>query len=221
MPASPGPGKFTFNPAIFDVASPAAAMRVILTPEGSSTTEQRWAKETPYLADLIARAVKIDSGAVVLDYGCGVGRIARVLIERHGCRVIGVDMASSMRALAASYVRSDLFFACAPAMLDDLCARGLVFDAAISVWVLQHCVRPDLDIARIKRALKPGARLLVVNNVTRAVPTLERTWVNDGIDVRALLGSEFHLREEGILAPEAVNDVVSRNSFWASFLRQA
>ncbi len=221
MPAKPGPAQFTFNPAIFEVSSPADAMRVILTPEGSSTTEQRWAKETPYLADLIARSVKLHPGAILLDYGCGVGRIARALIERQACRVVGVDSSSSMRALAASYVRSDLFFSCAPAMLDELGARGLVFDAAISVWVLQHCAQPDLDIARIKRALKPGAILFVVNNWARAVPALERTWVNDGIDVRALLGREFQLKEEGKLAPEAVNDVVSGFSFWASFERQA
>jgi SAM-dependent methyltransferase len=215
----PGAENFTFNAGLYEVADPAEAMRLILTPEGNATTEQRWQRETPYLVDLIAQTMTIDANSVLLDYGCGVGRMAQALIQRFGCRVIGVDSSHAMRAFAAGYVRSDLFFACAPAMLDDLVARGLRCDGALTVWVLQHCAQPAVDIARIKNALKPGSHFFVVNNRTRAVPVLERPYVNDGIDIKALLGAEFLPQRDGILAPEAVEDIVSRNSFWASFQR--
>ena len=40
----------------------------------------------------------IDYGKYVLDVGCGVGITACNLSERHGCRVIGVDMSDRMIA---------------------------------------------------------------------------------------------------------------------------
>ena len=128
----------TYFPGIFDVKTSDEAMRIILTAE-DSTTQNRWATETPYLADLITSNIKLSDQSLVLDYGCGIGRMAKALIDRHGCRVIGVDMSPSMRALAVGYVASDNFLACPPEMLDVLIARGMRCDAALSIWVLQHC----------------------------------------------------------------------------------
>ncbi|HWI29188.1 MAG TPA: class I SAM-dependent methyltransferase, partial [Stellaceae bacterium] len=161
----------TYEPRVFDAANIAQAKRIILTAE-SSTTEERWTTETPYLAGLIGADLRIGPGSLVLDYGCGIGRLAKELIARHGCRVIGVDISPSMRALAVGYVESDRFFACPPSMLDALAKAGFAADAAFAVWVLQHCERPDEDIQRIRRALRPGGGLFVVNNRQRAVPML-------------------------------------------------
>lgn len=130
----------TYNPDIFSVQDLAQAKSIILTPEGAST-EQRWKEETPLFCDLLAAHNRIEPGALVLDYGCGVGRMARELIARHRCRVIGVDISASMRALSVQYVNSDDFFSCSPAMLAVLLNQGLKFDSAISIWVLQHCLK--------------------------------------------------------------------------------
>jgi SAM-dependent methyltransferase len=208
----------TYNPGIFEVSSIPEAMQIILTPDGASSAD-RWAKETPYFAELIGQSLAITAGSVLLDYGCGLGRLAKALIARHGCRVIGVDISPSMRALAVSYVASDRFFTCPPGMLDVLSERGMTVDAAISVWVLQHCLRPAEDIARIRRALKPGGRCLVINNVDRWVPTVEQGWVNDGADIRTLLERHFTLEEEGQLAPEPANPVIADIAFWAKLAR--
>jgi SAM-dependent methyltransferase len=96
----------SYNAGIFDVADLDGARRIILTPEGGQTTDQRWNCETPYLTGLIADNLKLTAGSVVVDYGCGVGRLAKELISRHGCRVIGVDISANMRALADRYVGS-------------------------------------------------------------------------------------------------------------------
>ena len=146
--------ELTYNPRIFDVTNIDEAMRIILTSEGS-TTEHRWATETPYLGDLIASSLEISEQTLILDYGCGIGRMAKQLISRHGCHVIGVDISPSMRALAAVYVGSDRFFACPPEMLDLLVARGITFDLVLTVWVLQHCLDVRADVARIVSALAP------------------------------------------------------------------
>jgi SAM-dependent methyltransferase len=155
----------------------------------------------------------------VIDYGCGIGRLAKEMIERFGCTVIGVDISANMRGLAASYVGSDRFFACAPEMLDQLVARGIRADAAISIWVLQHCFAPAQDIERLRESLIHGGRLLVVNNRARAVPTLEAAWVHDGIDIRQLLESRFKPRAQGTLDPAHVTQTVTDFSFFGTYAR--
>ena len=205
----------TYQPGIFDVATQDAAKRIILTADGAST-EHRWLTETPYLTDLITSAVPLTGASLVLDYGCGIGRMAKALIERTGCKVIGTDISPSMRTLAVSYVASPNFMACPPEMLDELAARGLVCDAAISVWVLQHCPRLADDIVRIARALKPGGDLFVVNQRVRAVPT-ERGWLDDGLDVFGLLRSTFEVRCEGPLVAANTTDVIAAIASWGAF----
>jgi SAM-dependent methyltransferase len=211
--------ELTYNPAVFDVSDIAAAKRIILTPEGVPT-EQRWQIETPYVADLIAQSIAPTSNTLVLDYGCGIGRIAKELIARHGCRAIGIDISASMRTLAVNYVQSDRFFTCPPQMLDLLIDRGLTVDAAISVWVLQHCAFPSEDISRLKRVLKPGGRLFILNNDDRAVPTVERGWVSDGLDIKALLSQEFVLQSEGRPMREQTSAPIAELTYWASFQKR-
>jgi cyclopropane fatty-acyl-phospholipid synthase-like methyltransferase len=208
--------KVTYNPAVFDANDISQAMAIILTPEGS-TTEERWQTETPYVCDLIAKSLEIGPSSFVLDYGCGLGRIAKELIVRHGCRVIGVDISPTMRALSVMYVQSDRFAACAPEMLTAMTERGFRFDVAISIWVLQHCLKPSDDIARLRSALAPAGSLFVLNDKLRCVPTVEVGWVNDTIDVRALLMQSFELRQEGRLDPGRTTESLTASSYWGVF----
>ena len=76
------------------------------------------------IADLMSRHGQLGPNDVVLDYGCGIGRMAKELILRHNCRVIGVDISPNMRALSVQYVNSDNFFACPPAMLGVFWTAG-------------------------------------------------------------------------------------------------
>jgi len=208
-----------YNPAIFETANLDAARRIILTPEGA-TTEQRWATETPYLAGLIADVFPLTEHSLVLDYGCGIGRMAKELISRHGCRVVGVDISTSMRSFAAAYVGSDRFFACSPAMLDVLAERGVAFDLALSIWVLQHCSEPAIDISRIAHAVVPKGGLFVVNQTTRAVPTFDG-WIDDRVDVSALLSRDFAPEAADALSAAETSDVISLQCYWAAYRRLA
>src|SRR6187455_2492067 len=98
--------KVTYSPAAFDVADEAAARRIILTPEFEQDTAERWERETPYLAGLVGGQVPLDADSLVIDYGCGIGRLSKALIERYGCHVLGVDISARMRAMAPDYVGS-------------------------------------------------------------------------------------------------------------------
>ena len=208
--------QLTYHPAVFNANDIAQAMAIIMTPEGSTTAE-RWEIETPYLADLIAQELTITADTLLLDYGCGIGRLAYELIKRHNCRVVGVDISPSMRALSVIYTRSDRFMSCSHEMLEGFVARGMRFDAALSLWVLQHCATPAQDMARIRAALKPGGALFVVNGVFRSVPTVESGWVNDGVDIKAMLAAEFAVIHEGKLAREKTTESLAIHAFWASY----
>jgi cyclopropane fatty-acyl-phospholipid synthase-like methyltransferase len=57
---------------------------------------------------------------VVLDYGCGIGRLAKAMIDASGCSVVGLDTSPEMRKLADDYVGSDRFIAVSPSQFDAL-----------------------------------------------------------------------------------------------------
>jgi len=131
--------------------------------------------------------------------------------------LIAQELTITPDTLSVVYTRSDRFMSCSHDMLEGLTARGLRFDAALSLWVLQHCATPAQDIARIRNALKPDGQLFVVNGVFRSVPTLESGWVNDGLDVKAMLAAEFPLVHEGKLAREKTTESLAVHAFWASY----
>jgi SAM-dependent methyltransferase len=89
-----------YRPEIFNPSSVDDARRIILTPEPGLSTDERWDRETPYLADRLVETMMPDESSLVLDFGCGIGRLAKAVIERSGCTVIGVDISARMRAYA-------------------------------------------------------------------------------------------------------------------------
>ena len=213
--------RVTYNPLVFEQPTTEGAKAIILTPEGGLTTEHRWEHETPYVAGLIGEKLALRPGQLVLDYGCGIGRIAKALIERFDVRVLGVDISQNMRGLAPTYVASPHFSIVSPEMLRTMAAGGLRADAAISIWVLQHCVRPAEDIDLIQSALRPEGKVFVLNNDHRAVPTLEVGWANDELDVREVLASRFAMTDSGRPAPGPLGAHLAAQTFWAAGARKA
>ena len=206
--------KAVYDAGAFNVASLEDARRVILAPENGRTSDDRWELETPYLRGLIDENLHLTSTSVVVDYGCGVGRLAKELISRFDCRVVGVDTSAGMRSLAERYVNSDRFVACAPEALNQF---GDAFgDAAIAVWVLQHCLQVEQDIERIRRALKIDGQLFVVNENGRRLP-VRGGWFSDGLDVRQMLANRFRACAQGQMDAEIVTPAVSERTFWANY----
>ncbi|MEO8485938.1 MAG: class I SAM-dependent methyltransferase [Betaproteobacteria bacterium] len=223
LPPTAGPRSsptvLRYRPDVFDVADEKSARRIILTPEGGDSTESRWDRETPWIVRLASRELALNPRTRVLDYGCGIGRIAKGVIESTGCMVTGVDISASMRGLAIAYVSSGSFEALDPVALDARNGAGMQVDAAIACWVLQHCMSPDVDIARLLASLRPGGRLLVVNNHRRAVPG-DDGWVDDDIDIAKALDACFLLVRRGTLDAEVAGIAVSQHSFFAIYERR-
>jgi len=110
----------------------------------------------------------------------------------------------------------DRFFALAPESFDRLLARGLKVDHAFSIWVLQHCLHPQEDVQRIGRAVNPAGGVYLVNNIGRAVPS-DQGWLDDGIDVRALMAQSFIKKDEGQWPGDVVTELLLNESFWGPY----
>jgi len=212
-PAAPGkPDRANYDPRIFDAADAESAKTVILNPVPDMTTAERWEVETRNLVDRLGRIAPLDGNSCVIDYGCGIGRLAKGLIDRHGCRVVGVDISARMRELALEYVQSDRFSACSPEELDQRVADGLRATHACACWVIQHCLEPAADLARIDAALAGGAWFFVLNSNLRWVPT-DRGWLQDGISVEELLAARFEVVAKVDNPAEVVSPILAGQSY--------
>lgn len=205
-----------YDPSIFTrVSSLRDAKRIILTDEESLSTDERWERETPHICDLIDEQIKLTTDSVVLDYGCGIGRVAKELIARHSCFVIGADIAPNMLALANAYVHSGNFLTCHPDALPILSTRQV--DLVLAIWTLQHVANHIADFGNIKRMMGPHSHLFVVNEQTaRFVPTT-RGWYNDGIDIPAELQTWFRQFATGHMDRSVVGENQSARTFWGIY----
>jgi trans-aconitate 2-methyltransferase len=95
---------------------------------------------------------------VVLDAGCGSGRVTALLVDRvpRG-RVYGVDVAPSMAAHAAQALADRATILCQDLVALDLPEPvDVAFSNATFHWVKDH----DALFAALHRSTKPGGRLL-------------------------------------------------------------
>lgn len=100
----------------------------------------------------------------ILDYGCGVGRLAREVIMQHpSATVVGIDESPVQQQHARDYVDSPRFTACFPHEVDGS------FDLIYCIYVLQHVPALDLRgaIARIHHRLKPEGLFIYCSSDTR------------------------------------------------------
>jgi len=173
-----------YAPEIFIQASLEDAKAIILMPEVGLTTDQRWEQETAWLEE----RVKFDPG-LVIDYGCGVGRMSKVIDKQNP--VLGVDISPTMRNLAPDYVAKPEFGVTHPFFLRNMVDAGLRAVGGLSVWCLQHCLDLEYDCQLIYDALIPGAKFYTLDGPRRYIPATvnetEFTWANDGKSVEEAL----------------------------------
>ncbi len=204
--------KTIYNPNVFDINNMQEAKDIILTPEAGLKTQERWEIETPFIVDSIIKNINPNDDSLILDFGCGIGRVSKILIEKTNCKVIGVDISPSMRKLAKEYVNSNNFKIFSPDEILALIKKGLRVDGAISIWVLQHCLNPIIEINLIKSILKKDALFYVLNNNTSAVPT-NKGWVNNNVNIQELLNFRFEEIKKDILPKEFSHEMISDNTF--------
>lgn len=202
-----------YNPIVFDQPNIDAAKEIVLTVESGVSTQTRWESETPWLLNLISKHIKL-SGLVV-DYGCGVGRLAGPLVN-HGFPVIGIDISSAMREHATNLIANERFVAMSPAMLDQLISIGVKADFVLAVWILQHCPDLEAEVERIYRCLNKGGIVGIADMRHRAIPT-DQGWINDGKNVRDALTRHLTLIQQYPYNPPNAPQSLRDNAYIAFF----
>jgi demethylmenaquinone methyltransferase/2-methoxy-6-polyprenyl-1,4-benzoquinol methylase len=108
-------------------------------------------------------AIDADRGDRVLDVATGTGLVARGLVQRYGCSVVGLDqsrdmLAGARRALAAApglAVRIDLVRGEA----ERLPFSDGEFDHLTFTYLLRYVDDPAATLAELARVVKPGGRI--------------------------------------------------------------
>ena len=202
-----------YDPSIFEQANLEGAKNIVLTAEDGVSTKTRWEAETPWLLNLISKHIK--TNCLVVDYGCGTGRLGAPLVGL-GHPVIGIDSSGSMRKHATDQIANDRFVAMTPQMLDQLVGIGIKADVLLAIWLLQHCPDLEAEVSRFHRTLTIGGIVCVADMRHRAIPT-NHGWINDGKNVREALGRYFNLIQQYPYNPPAAPPNLRENAYVAFF----
>ncbi|HEU4988240.1 MAG TPA: metalloregulator ArsR/SmtB family transcription factor [Gemmatimonadaceae bacterium] len=112
--------------------------------------------------DLLALLDLLDPGVVVGDLGCGTGPVAEALAP---CvkRVVAVDESGAMLSAARRRFLHVANVDVRAGTLEALPLERHELDVALLCLVLHFVVDPPAAFAEVRRVLKPGGRLLVVD----------------------------------------------------------
>jgi N-methyltransferase StaMA len=124
------------------------------------------AAATDRLTDLVAQRLALRSGDRVLDVGCGNGFPAMRIAEAHDVHVTGitvsqqeVDRASELAAGSPVADRVTFRLADAADLPEDLGT----FDAVFAIESLLHLSDQAAALARLRRFVRPGGRLVIAD----------------------------------------------------------
>jgi SAM-dependent methyltransferase len=140
-----------------------------------------------FFADLIEAHLSEVAHLRVMDFGCGCGRVARVLPKYLSCEIFGCDITKAAVEWCQENLPGTFLISTEnpPLPLDDAS-----FDALYAVSVLTHldAAHQDAWLAEWRRLVRPGGVLLVTYNgegrlASRKPPNreqIERIWQSSG-----------------------------------------
>jgi arsenite methyltransferase len=113
--------------------------------------------------ELVRTALDAQTGDRVVDVGCGPGFYVNELVEvvgREGS-VVGLDVSADMLAVAANRAEGHDNVSFHEADATSLPVPDASFDRALAVQVLEYVQDVPAALSEMRRALRPGGRVLV------------------------------------------------------------
>lgn len=102
------------------------------------------------------------SGGKILDIGCADGMFTKVVADRSGGDVIGIDVLKSSVKWASDHWKNkkNMHFKVGNAHKLDF--KDRTFDAVFALEVMEHVPQPDQVIKEMKRVLKKNGYVIVL-----------------------------------------------------------
>src|SRR3984885_1756775 len=99
----------------------------------------------------------------VLDIACGTGMVSRALVERWGCRVVGLDQSPAMlgraRSMVAASPRLGARIELVEGEAESLPFADAEFDHLTFTYLLRYVDDPAATLRELARVVKPGGRV--------------------------------------------------------------
>jgi demethylmenaquinone methyltransferase/2-methoxy-6-polyprenyl-1,4-benzoquinol methylase len=190
----------------------AVSARALFAPLGP--TYDRYASvlslgQDPRWRRFLVEQVNVANDDVVLDVATGTGAVARELIRRRGCRVVGLDQSPEMLAEARRRLGGDVRLVEATA--DQVPFADASFDALTFTYLLRYVPDPAATLRELARVVRPGGTIAglefdLPRGLWRAPWEL---YVRVGLPVAGRLISPGWSRVGGFLGP-SIRDFYAR-----------
>jgi 2-polyprenyl-3-methyl-5-hydroxy-6-metoxy-1,4-benzoquinol methylase len=95
------------------------------------------------------------SAKTVLDVGCALGLTGKLLEERLGCQVTGIEQDPDLASLAAKNISRVIVGNVEELEIVDR------YDIIVAIDLVEHLLFPDKFLEKMHAALNPGGRLLI------------------------------------------------------------
>jgi demethylmenaquinone methyltransferase / 2-methoxy-6-polyprenyl-1,4-benzoquinol methylase len=105
-------------------------------------------------------AVEASPDARVLDVATGTGLVARALIRRYGCTVVGLDQSPEMLSRARALVGPGVELVQGEA--ERLPFPDAAFDALTFTYLLRYVDDPEATMRELARVVRPGGRIAML-----------------------------------------------------------
>ena len=183
----------------------AATARTLFAPLGP--TYDRYSAllsfgQDPRWRRFLVSRLDVNAQDTVLDVATGTGLVARELVRRFGCSVVGVDQSTEMLAVAGERTRG-LPIRLVESRAEELPFADGEFAALTFTYLLRYVDDPQATVRELARVVRPGGTIAMLEF---AVPhgvwrPLWELWVRVGLPVAGRLISPGWREVGGFLGP--------------------
>jgi demethylmenaquinone methyltransferase/2-methoxy-6-polyprenyl-1,4-benzoquinol methylase len=113
--------------------------------------------QDPRWRHFLVSRIEAGAGDRVLDVATGTGLVARELVARFGCRVVGVDPSPGM--LAEARRRANGGIELIEASAEQLPFADAEFDALTFTYLLRYVDDPAATLCELARTVRPGGTI--------------------------------------------------------------